>query len=183
MWTYYLFHIPPRALWCLLIFDIMGIWCRYCRFYGCNSYATYATYALCFFLITSFIASLSHYCKYFFFSHLWSAIILAFVLFIISCFVLSCILTFLFFLSPTYSIRICSRFPHFLFSLLFVGLYVILLRSWCSCGFSLFVLLIFFLLFFYGHYTSCYGKASLLYCTVILYCILWLAGYVTVSPS
>ena len=136
-----------------------------------------------FFLITSFIASLSHYCKYFFFSHLWSAIILAFVLFIISCFVLSCILTFLFFLSPTYSIRICSRFPHFLFSLLFVGLYVILLRSWCSCGFSLFVLLIFFLLFFYGHYTSCYGKASLLYCTVILYCILWLAGYVTVSPS
>ena len=74
MWTYYLFHIPPRALWCLLIFDIMGIWCRYCRFYGCNSYATYATYALCFFLITSFIASLSHYCKYFFLSHLWSAI-------------------------------------------------------------------------------------------------------------
>ena len=44
MWTYYLFHIPPRALWCLLIFDIMGIWCRYCRFYGCNSYATYAVF-------------------------------------------------------------------------------------------------------------------------------------------
>ena len=136
-----------------------------------------------FFLITSFIASLSHYCKYFFLSHLWSAIILAFVLFIISCFVLSCILTFLFFLSPSYSIRIFSCFPHFLFSLLFVGVYVILLRSCCSCGVSLFVLLIFFLLFFYGHYTSCYGKASLLYCTVILYYILWLAGYVTVSPS
>ena len=54
------------------------------------------------YLITSFIVSLSHSCNYFFLSNLSSAIVLAFVLFIICCLVLSFI-----------------DFPIFFFQLLF----------------------------------------------------------------
>ena len=34
--------IRAHALWCLLNFYVMGIWCQYYSFYSCNSLATYA---------------------------------------------------------------------------------------------------------------------------------------------
>ena len=95
----------------------------------------------------TFIVSLSHSCNYFFLSHLFSTVVLAFVLFSISCLVLSSVI-FLFFLSSAFSIWICWCSPHLLFSVLFLVLFVLLLRSWCFCGHFLLSLLIFFLLLF-----------------------------------
>ena len=34
--------IRAHALWCLLNFYVMGIWCQYYSFYSCNSLVTYA---------------------------------------------------------------------------------------------------------------------------------------------
>ena len=92
--------------------------------------AAFSWHVCSFTLITSFIVSLSDSCISFF--PIYSLLLLWHLSYYSFCALLFLLLTLLIFLSPVFFMWTCSHSSHVLFSLLFLVLSVVLLRSWCS---------------------------------------------------